>query len=90
MRHITKQEGNNEYIWRGEGVSQGCGVFPAMDTMLVLVGGVGLPLFPDLYHQTLFLFPNPSECGEQPDSAGAYTTQIISFVQFAIVSSMSG
>lgn len=52
--------------------------------------GGGLPLFPDLYHQTLFLFPNPSECGEPADSAGAYTTQIISFVQFAIVSSMSG
>lgn len=48
------------------------------------------PLFPDLYHQTLFLFPNPSECQKQPDSAGAYMTQIISFVQFAIVSSMSG
>lgn len=45
MRHITKQEGNNEYIWRGEGVSRGCGVFPAMDTMLVLVGGGGWTTF---------------------------------------------
>lgn len=48
------------------------------------------PLFPDLYYRTLFLFPNPSECEKQADSAGAYATQIISFVQFAIVSSMSG
>lgn len=48
------------------------------------------PLSPDLYHQTLFLFPNPFEGKKQPDSAGAYMTQIISFVQFGIVSSMSG
>lgn len=71
-------------IFGGGGVSQGRHVFllwkPCREP----------PLFPDLYHRTLFLFPNPSECKKQPDSAGAYMTQIISFVQFAIVSSMSG
>lgn len=68
----------------GDGVSQGPTVFPLWKPCREP------PWFLDLYHQTLFLFPNPSECKKQPDSAGACMTQIISFVQFAIVSSMSG
>ncbi len=68
----------------GEGGFTGTLCLPTMETSREP------PLFPDLYHQTLFLFLNPSECKKQPHSAEAYMTQIISFVQFAIVSSMSG
>ena len=35
-------------------------------------------------------FPIPTEWQKVPGSAGDYVTQIISFVQFAIVSFMSG
>lgn len=51
---------------------------------------LGATVLPDLYHQSLFLFPIPSERRQQPCSAGDYRTYIISFVQFAIVSSLSG